>query len=79
MQYYSDSPAPEDPVKREYLEYAFEITNKFNRAMSRCREISASEKVMGYEDTAEEYLEVANEIAVARAWVNGIFNEVLYS
>jgi hypothetical protein len=58
---------------------AFQLTNKFYRAVGRCRDMAQSESLLGYTESASAYRATADEIAAARQWMNGYFNDLLYS
>lgn len=49
---------------------------KINRALYRISQIANSERLMGFDASADMYLEMSAEISTARIWLGGVVNEM---
>lgn len=58
-------------------EQMYNFDCKINRAVYRCEEIAASERVMGYDASAQAYEETAAEIGAARIWVQDVIRKII--
>jgi hypothetical protein len=61
------------PVRNDNNQFLFNGMNalrlKMANAMERCRNISMSEKMTGYEESAKLYDEMSRELQEAKTWV----------
>lgn len=62
-----------DPDRMSVWECAYQTADKLGRAVVRCRRVAEDEEVIGYEESAQAYLDLADEINAARPWVADIF------
>jgi hypothetical protein len=63
----------------EVADFMYEYSCKITRASDRCIQISSSEVIMGYEESANMYIELSDEILATRRWVSDILTKMIPS
>lgn len=57
------------------FECIWAFSGKIDNAVRRCTDIAKSEAAMGYHQSAEDYLELVDELKVVKAWQHELLQE----
>jgi hypothetical protein len=67
----------ESAHNKAVFEAIYEMRVRFSRAADRCKDISLSERVMGYEESADQYDAIIIELRDVRSWAEKTMHELL--
>jgi len=69
--------AMENPHNKALFDGMYQVRVRMQRAIDRCNDIEMSEHTMGFLASAEEYNQLAQELRVAKPWIEEYMKEFL--
>jgi hypothetical protein len=60
-------------------DFMYQYGGRVSRAVERCALVEDSERVLGFEESADAYREMSVEISATRKWVSDILTEMVSS